>query len=712
MAAIDKSGSPANTNSISLEKFKDKMRIPRSGQFYLLNNPLKKRAVQTALNQIASALENETKVFLSTQGIAPQSIPLMELKEIRVKLGSEKSGPVSVATHLSLLAKSFVREPLLSPDAGLFEIRFAHVLLLEMAVHDDKKNQPTSYLFVYRELADDPLDHGLASSCSEISSPAFVEQFVKPAASGSTINTPRIEQMSMRMMASSRGEIRRKVVDAYDVEATTSSLGLHRTIAGSMTLAIPDGTRSRIVSISPHRQRVRTGTSRMSLGEVIRWACECAMGFSKSSQVIQSSSAFLTQFAQPAPRLLEKTPSSVLIERRALSKAIEEHTKATGQKWIRHKSTPLAWTTLDDALGAITEMFELNDSPTNSKGTQIEFNSSLSEVFYSSKSSIPGLQNTDVLRVQVSSRLCKIILPRAVGFLGTGNPGSPSMQLDEFINRTRDFRVVLDNGRVLFCSEGAYSSSNLTLATMQLSKIFRAVSALGNVHSEKGETSLTTTSWDPTSSFHVIENDPLLADPNSMLICDDSSVEWADYIELDAQTPRIRWLHAKVQQVELPADRSARQATKPPAPKVTRPVSSQPSLSASNLEEVVGQAIKNLARLRIASTDSEFSARSETWTSENCNMPNKSGIKRLRRPGNPKVDDIAQYFDTTAADPLAVYEVAIVVPNYSKMHLEAEFKKIPTGEAKASTLQAFWLLSGFMHACIEVGAKPVVFMHD
>ena len=516
----------------------------------------------------------------------------------------------------------------------------------------------------------------------------------------------------MRMMASSRGEIRRKVVDAYDVEATTSSLGLHRTIAGSMTLAVPDGTRSRMVSVSPHRQRVRTGTSRTSLGEVIRWACECAMGFSASSQVIQSSSAFLAQFAQPAPRLLEKTPSSVLIERRALSKAIEEHTKATGQKWIRHKSTPPAWTTLDDALDAITEMFVLDGSPTDSKGTQIKINSSLSEVFYSSKSSIPGLQNTDVLRMQVSSRLCKIILPRAVGFLGTGTPKAPSMRLDEFINRTRDFRVVLDNGRVLFCSEGAYSSANLMLATMQLSKIFRAVSALGNVHSEKGETSRLTTSWDPTSSFHVIETDPLLADPNSMLICDDSSVEWADYIELDAQTPRIRWLHAKVQQVELPADKKARKATTPPGPKLTQPVSSQPSLSASDLEEVVGQAIKNLARLRIASTDSEFSARSKTWTSQNCNMPNKSGIKRLRRPGKLKVVDIAQYFDTTAADPLAVYEVAIVVPNYSKKYLEAEFEKIPKGQATASTLQAFWLLSGFMHACIEVGAKPLVFMHD
>lgn len=712
MAVISMSGNQANSNSIALEDFKEAMRIPRSGQFYLLNKQLKTSSVQDAFDQIASKLENDTEEILSAQGIARQSLPFVELKQIRAKLSSEQFGSVSVDAHLSLLAKSFVREPLLSPNAGLFEIRFAQVLLLEMTVSPVVTSQSSSYLFVYRELVDDPIDHGLASFCSEISSFAFVEQFVKPAASGGSTGLSRIEQMSMRMMASSRGEIRRKVIDAYDVEATTSSLGLHRTIAGSMTLAVPDGSRSRMVSVSPHRQRVRTGTSRTSLGEVVRWACECAMGFSASSQVTQSSSAFLAQFAQPVPRLLEKIPSSLLIERRALSKAIAEHIKSTGQKWIRHKSTPPNWTTLDDVLDAITEMFVLDGSPTDRIGTPVKISSSLSAVYYTSRSSIQGLKSTDLLRVQVSSRLCKIILPRAVGSLGTGKPNADSIWLDEFINRTRDFRVVLDNGRVLFCSEGAYSSANLILATMQLSKIFRAVSALGNVHSEKGETSLSTTSWGTTSSFHVIETDPLLTEPNSMLICDDSSVEWADYIELDTQTPRIRWLHAKVQQVELPADMKARKATNPPGRKITQPVSSQPSLSASDLEEVVGQAIKNLARLRIASTDSEFTARSKTWTSENCNMPNKSSIKRLRRPAKLKVADIAKYFDATAANPLAVYEIAIVVPNYSKKHLEAEFEKIPKGKASASTLQAFWLLSGFMHACIEVGAKPLVFMHD
>ncbi len=73
--------------------------------------------------------------------------------------------------------------------------------------------------------------------------------------------------------------------------------------------------------------------------------------------------------------------------------------------------------------------------------------------------------------------------------------------------------------------------------------------------------------------------------------------------------------------------------------------------------------------------------------------------------------DIEARFDAAAIDPHAVYEVAIVVPNYSKTQVESELAKIAAGDAQPSVLQMFWLLSGFMHACLEVGAKPLVFMH-
>jgi len=708
---INKTGNSASTTAAQLAAFKTAMRLPRSGQFYLLKKSLTGTIVKRAFTSIASVLDAQTKTFINAQGGAGLSFNSVEISEVRGSVAAKHIGGVTVNTKLSLVAKSFLRPPLLAPGAGLFEVRFAHILLLEMTVAPVAPGDSDSYLFVYREMTDDPLDHGLGSSCDEIMSSAFIEQFVKPASSGPVTDVTRIERISMRMMASSRGEIRRKVVDAYDVGAATSSLGLHRTIAGSMTLAVPQGNVRRMVSVSPHRQRVRTGTSRTSLDDVIYWACECAVGFSKSSSVRQTSSAFLAQFAQPVVRLLDKTPSSVLIERQALSEAINEHMATTGQVWLRDKTTPATWTSLDNVLDAITETIALNNSPLDSDGKAITLNPSLSEAFYAAVTPVQGLGKTDVLSVRISSRVCKIELPRAVGSLGDGLANSTRIHLDEFVNRCKAFRVVLDAGRVLFCSEGAYGSSNLALATTQLASIFFGVTALGNVHTEKGKTTRASKSFDSTSSFHAIESDPQLSHADSLLICDDSTVEWADYIELDAHSPRIRWFHAKVQQIELAADKAARLAGAGPGYKITQPVSTQPSLSASDLEEVVGQAIKNLARLRISTKDGEFPVRHRTWVSGKCSLPTKNSITRLRRLGTLNISDIKNRFDATAADPLAVYEVAIVVPNYSKTKLEAELKKIPSGQASPFVLQAFWLLSGFMHACLEVGARPLVFMH-
>ncbi|MCF5325076.1 hypothetical protein GIW15_14000 [Pseudomonas lurida] len=132
--------------------------------------------------------------------------------------------------------------------------------------------------------------------------------------------------------------------------------------------------------------------------------------------------------------------------------------------------------------------------------------------------------------------------------------------------------------------------------------------------------------------------------------------------------------------------------------------------SASNLQEVVGQALKNLSRLRITQQDHEFAPRRDKWLTQYCVLPTKGQISRLRRPLNLNADKLDNIFDDAASNPTALYEVGIVIPNYSLSYLEGEMKKISKGKASQTVLQAFWLLSGYMHACLEVGAKPIIFV--
>jgi hypothetical protein len=180
----------------------------------------------------------------------------------------------------------------------------------------------------------------------------------------------------------------------------------------------------------------------------------------------------------------------------------------------------------------------------------------------------------------------------------------------------------------------------------------------------------------------------------------------------------MRWLHAKVQPLLTPACAAARHTAKATGAKapvaVYGPVSQGASLSASDLQEVIGQAMKNLAFLRIPSSDNSFQKRCASWIADFCTLPSKANIRRNRRAAfaSLKVADISSRFDSLSSDPLAEFEVGLVVPNYSYNVLCTELAKIPVGTASQPIVQAFWLLSGFMHACLEVGAKPLVFMQD
>ena len=96
----------------------------------------------------------------------------------------------------------------------------------------------------------------------------------------------------------------------------------------------------------------------------------------------------------------------------------------------------------------------------------------------------------------------------------------------------------------------------------QLTHIFRPVKDIEKVVSEKGIFVASSKDFPMNSCFHFIETDPLITDPNSILLCDDANDEWCDFLEIDTTQPRMRWLHAKVQSVETPASIADRVAAK------------------------------------------------------------------------------------------------------------------------------------------------------
>lgn len=695
------------------------LRFGKSGNFHLLKKSLSKSVVQKIFDH-ARVEQDKLNPVPVPSGVVygPIALPAnVEYIEIRSPQPTIVVDGTSVDVHTSVLIRSFPRSPNMAPKSGLVENVFGTIVMIECRVHATSAHLEHSYLFLHRENAIDPMKFGLGAFVDPIDLAPFVEQFIAPVVTAAGKRNARIEQISMSYMASSQNEVRRRIVEAYDVERTTSSLGLHRTIAGSMTVYKATGIKSRPVSLTPHKQSLREGTSRIAYNALIAWAANRAVGFRDTKHTSKLSSGFLAQMAQPLTDLISKKPSSILIERIAFEEAISSYEKDTSRSWGPNAKTPSKWS-IDDVLESLSDPIVLDPTPLDSKGNKISMVPLPKEVYYRPLKDLPNYAATDRFLIKVSSRKCRVLLPKGTGQFLHSMATEPPVDLSEVLNDAESFRVVFDHGRALYCSEGAYKSTNIELAIEQLTHIFMPVKNLGEVVTEKGSITAASTSFPSDSSFYFIENEPLISDPNSILICDDAKDEWCDFIEIDAIQPRIRWLHAKVQGVETKASKVARESAKKNKLRIPHPIYTKvdgtSSLSASDLQEVIGQAMKNLAKLRLDSTDTAFVNRCNRWVSENCTLPLKSKIKRNRRAIHTGLNlkNISDKFDEISGDPLAVLEVGIVIPNYSAKNLILELEKISVGAGLQHVIQAFWLLSGFMHACLEVGARPLVFMQE
>jgi hypothetical protein len=402
--------------------------------------------------------------------------------------------------------------------------------------------------------------------------------------------------------------------------------------------------------------------------------------------------------ASPLDTLNGLDPTSLLLDYAAL----DEEGYGSTYQWVRSKDTPSAWTDEAFVEDAFAEPIEL--APSKPKATVAAKGGAKAAAKLPPRSpskvrfffgDVPdGAGGAIKVKLEVEGGSCRLVATggNPLGVVqGTGD----AITFAQLVNRAKALRVVFNGGKVLYAAEGAHQSGNLSLAVDRLLAAMTPVPALGAVVSEKGHATLTAnnTEFPKESCFRVIEDDSLITDQSSTLVCGDAKDEVFDYLEISESAKRLRWLHAKVQE--------RLQNGKP-----VQMNASQGSLSASSLQEVVGQAIKNLAFLRRDATDSTFKTEAARWNGK-CTLPVPSKIMRVRRGNNAE-----SKVNVIVGHALASHEVAIVIPTYSKATLEVELKNIQSGKATQTTIQLFWLLSGFTHACIEVGVTPMIFLRD
>lgn len=199
---------------------------------------------------------------------------------------------------------------------------------------------------------------------------------------------------------------------------------------------------------------------------------------------------------------------------------------------------------------------------------------------------------------------------------------------------------------------------------------------LRKTSSEKGSFNESSVEFDNGSVFRVVET---LYESCDYIICDDLGNEWADHLVFRKDNkPEIYFIHSKYYK--------------------------QSSNSASNMHDIVGQAMKNIGNMFF---DAKMLKGKFAKFGENYNFGGvKTAIPRLRKGcldmliGD--VDNLLKKYDVTRY-------CVLVCPFLSKKNIELEFYKILNGDKVGGHItQLMWILSSYANMSRESNVVPII----
>ena len=180
--------------------------------------------------------------------------------------------------------------------------------------------------------------------------------------------------------------------------------------------------------------------------------------------------------------------------------------------------------------------------------------------------------------------------------------------------------------------------------------------------------------WHPDSMFKFVED--TFKQNYTYFICDDCGTEWADHIGIS--TDRVTFFVEK------------HKASKD---------------SASDFQDVVGQALKNLANL--IPSDKQLEDRREFWSG----LYQTSNMQRYRSAAG-NVDEAIAEWKKNNLRPNCKREMCLVVDFLSRANFKQQLDDIANGNAvphEAELRQRLWLLSSFVNSCLEYGVQPLIY---
>lgn len=250
--------------------------------------------------------------------------------------------------------------------------------------------------------------------------------------------------------------------------------------------------------------------------------------------------------------------------------------------------------------------------------------------------------------------------------------GEGEQNLIEFINKKQNFIINFNKPDYIYFSRSLFQDARLLNIIDPLMEIFCPFSELAAIGSEKGQMKNTLRKFSSDSLFGFIEK-TLLPDAN-VLVCDDLSDEWADFIAIDKD--ELIFCNAKY---------------------------STSQMSASDFHVLVSQTQKNLGRF--LATDAEWKSKTK-WKDCYVLKGVQTKIKRVRK-GQDK-NNVIKKILAIQRNVNFQKKIWLVINYISKNELEKEFKDLKAKLAnynKPQVVQLLWLITSLVSICSEFGTQ-------
>lgn len=451
-------------------------------------------------------------------------------------------------------------------------------------------------------------------------------------------NNTDFQQIKLANMNTSKNAMRTKSYEANNLQISMPMFGTNQNIVTTIRFVNDnDGT----CSVNIGTSRIAKFGNKKGLTLLLEW-----MNFlvSKLENYVETEN-FLTRFAMPFSWKevgAGLQPTSLLINIFDL------------QNYISDK--------LDDK-----SIYRKVD-----KDSYIEFTDSFWRIFREGSESLELTRSTDTQFMYKNIGVVKlanglnITAKKPLDSLCYKDNVGKYLSVKSLINTLHCFIVCFSDFSYVYASGKLYRNSEIEKDFDSILAVLEPVGAISNVASEKGDGySEQSTEFTANSLFHVVENE--LYNTADILLCDDMGNEWADHIAISNDT--ISFIHSKCKD--------------------------KAGLSASNFQDAIGQAIKNIGNMNpnMNALRSKIDSMRGTWKN--------TGIQKCRK-GN--VDDIEGKYLKLMSNPNKKREVCLAVNFLSKQSLATAFYNIKNHipfQQKNSVVQLAWILNGFISTCKE-----------